>query len=74
MAKPHWINLPKFWKWGSVVFLVFSLGYLAFSLLRGFGTLDLIVVLLGVIAAFVMQTEYLLFKYLEHERIDAKEW
>ena len=74
MKKSKWINLPKFWKWGSVAFLAVTLIYFAYSLWRGFDRLDLAIVLLGILIVFVMQLEYLLFKYFEHKKIDAKRW
>ena len=72
--KSKWINLPVFWRGGSVAFLSLTLGYFAWSLFIGLEKLDLVIVLLGIVAVTAFQVEYLLFKYFEHEKIDAKQW
>lgn len=74
MSKNKWINLSKFWKWGSVLFMIATLSYFAWAGYRGIDRLDIAIVLLGIVVVLALQIEYLLFRYFEHKKIDAKRW
>ncbi|MCD6523223.1 MAG: hypothetical protein J7K68_05780 [Candidatus Diapherotrites archaeon] len=72
--KSRWINLSKFWKWGSILAIVFCFAYLFWALYTGFTKIDLLILLVGIALVFILQIEYLLFRYFEETGIDARYW
>jgi len=74
MKKSKWINLPIFWKWGSILFLGAALAWFTLALFNGIDKIDLLPALMLFLISLVLQVQYMLFKYFEKKKIDARWW